>query len=142
VRLRLAAEVKALHGANAEARITALNPVIRGWAAYYQTVVSKRSFPRWITTFGSSPTGGRSASEQIETLGSGPIRHTVADPRPCARQHHTASAHDSAPAPCRKPAELACAGCVVRRTSFTLSGRWRSNAPPVPDNTAATPSRC
>jgi RNA-directed DNA polymerase len=44
IRARLAAEVKALHGANAEAVITALNPVIRGWAAYYRTVVSKEIF--------------------------------------------------------------------------------------------------
>lgn len=44
IRSRLAAEVKALHGANAEAVINELNPVIRGWAAYYRTVVSKEIF--------------------------------------------------------------------------------------------------
>ncbi len=44
IRSRLAAEVRALHGANAEAVINALNPVIRGWAAYYRTVVSKEIF--------------------------------------------------------------------------------------------------
>ena len=44
VRTRLAAEVKALHGANAQAVIAALNPIIRGWAAYYRTVVSKEIF--------------------------------------------------------------------------------------------------
>jgi RNA-directed DNA polymerase len=44
IRSRLAAEVKALHGANAEAVIHKLNPVIRGWAAYYRTAVSKEIF--------------------------------------------------------------------------------------------------
>ena len=44
IRSRLAAEVRALHGANAEAVITRLNPMIRGWAAYYRTVVSKEIF--------------------------------------------------------------------------------------------------
>ena len=44
VRRRLAAEVKALHGANAQAVIATLNPIIRGWAAYYRTVVSKEIF--------------------------------------------------------------------------------------------------
>jgi RNA-directed DNA polymerase len=44
IRSRLAAEVRALHGANAEAVINALNPIIRGWAAYYRTVVSKEIF--------------------------------------------------------------------------------------------------
>lgn len=44
VRNRLAAELKALHGANAQAVITTLNPIIRGWAAYYRTVVSKEIF--------------------------------------------------------------------------------------------------
>jgi RNA-directed DNA polymerase len=56
LRSRLAAEVKALHGANAEAVITALNPVIRGWAAYYRTVVSKEIFSAldhyvWVLTY-------------------------------------------------------------------------------------------
>ena len=37
IRKRLAAEVKALHGANAEAVISRLNPIIRGWAAYYRS---------------------------------------------------------------------------------------------------------
>jgi RNA-directed DNA polymerase len=36
--------VKALDGANAAAVINKLNPVIRGWAAYYRTVVSKEIF--------------------------------------------------------------------------------------------------
>jgi RNA-directed DNA polymerase len=44
IRSRLAAEVRALHGANAEAVINTLNPIIRGWAAYYRTVVSKEIF--------------------------------------------------------------------------------------------------
>jgi RNA-directed DNA polymerase len=44
IRARLAAEVKALHGANAEAVINRLNPVIRGWAAYYRGAVSKDIF--------------------------------------------------------------------------------------------------
>ncbi|MGI5143800.1 MULTISPECIES: group II intron maturase-specific domain-containing protein [unclassified Streptomyces] len=44
IRSRLAAEVEALHGANAEAVINKLNPVIRGWAAYYRTGVSKEIF--------------------------------------------------------------------------------------------------
>lgn len=44
IRSRLAAEVKALHGANAEAVITRLNPIIRGWAAYYRGGVSKEVF--------------------------------------------------------------------------------------------------
>jgi RNA-directed DNA polymerase len=56
IRSRLAAEVKALHGANAEAVITKLNPVIRGWAAYYRTVVSKEIFNdldhyMWVLTY-------------------------------------------------------------------------------------------
>lgn len=44
IRSRLAAEVKALHGANAQAVVNKLNPVIRGWAAYYRNVVSSKTF--------------------------------------------------------------------------------------------------
>jgi RNA-directed DNA polymerase len=56
IRRRLAAEVKDLHGANAEAVITRLNPIIRGWAAYYRTVVSKEIFSAldhyvWVLTY-------------------------------------------------------------------------------------------
>lgn len=44
IRKRLAAEVKALHGANAALVVATLNPIIRGWAAYYRIGVSKRAF--------------------------------------------------------------------------------------------------
>src|SRR5574342_974677 len=43
-RVRLAAEMKALRGANAEAVLQRLNPIIRGWAAYYRIVVSSQVF--------------------------------------------------------------------------------------------------
>ena len=41
---RLAAEVRALRGSNAAAVIAALNPIIRGWAAYYRRAVSSKVF--------------------------------------------------------------------------------------------------
>jgi RNA-directed DNA polymerase len=44
IRNRLAVEVRALRGSNASAVISKLNPIIRGWAAYYRTVVSSRVF--------------------------------------------------------------------------------------------------
>ena len=44
LRERLAAETRRLRGLNAVAVITALSPVIRGWAAYYRTVVSSEIF--------------------------------------------------------------------------------------------------
>jgi RNA-directed DNA polymerase len=44
LRERLAAEMRALRGANAAAVLATLNPIIRGWAAYYRTVVSSRVF--------------------------------------------------------------------------------------------------
>lgn len=44
IRDRLRSEVRSLHGANALAVISRLNPILRGWAAYYRTVVSKKVF--------------------------------------------------------------------------------------------------
>jgi RNA-directed DNA polymerase len=44
LRERLAAETRRLRGLNAVAVITVLSPVIRGWAAYYRTVVSSEVF--------------------------------------------------------------------------------------------------
>jgi RNA-directed DNA polymerase len=44
VRERLAAEMVALRGANAAAALRALNPIVRGWSAYYRSVVSTETF--------------------------------------------------------------------------------------------------
>jgi RNA-directed DNA polymerase len=44
LRRRLSTEVRSLHGANAAAVIFHLNPIIRGWSAYYRSVVSGRVF--------------------------------------------------------------------------------------------------
>jgi RNA-directed DNA polymerase len=48
-RKRLTTEMRALRGASAHAVITRLNPIIRGWAAYYRSVVSKRTFAQLDT---------------------------------------------------------------------------------------------
>jgi RNA-directed DNA polymerase len=44
IRKRLSEEVTALRGANADAVIARLNPIITGWTAYYRIGVSKRAF--------------------------------------------------------------------------------------------------
>jgi RNA-directed DNA polymerase len=44
IRDRLSAEVVDLRGSNAAAVIAKLNPIIRGWAAYYRGVVSSEAF--------------------------------------------------------------------------------------------------
>ena len=44
IRKRLSTEMKELRGANAETVIGQLNPIIRGWAAYYRTAVSSKTF--------------------------------------------------------------------------------------------------
>jgi len=46
IRERLAVEMRALRGANVAAVLTRLNPIIRGWSAYYRTVVSGRVFTK------------------------------------------------------------------------------------------------
>lgn len=43
-RKRLTDEMRSLRGANASAVIQRLNPIIRGWSAYYRTVVSSEAF--------------------------------------------------------------------------------------------------
>jgi RNA-directed DNA polymerase len=44
IRERLRTEARSLRGANAQAVIARLNPIVRGWAAYYRTVVSSETF--------------------------------------------------------------------------------------------------
>jgi RNA-directed DNA polymerase len=44
IRERLSTEMRVLRGANAEAVVQKLNPIIRGWAAYYRNAVSSKAF--------------------------------------------------------------------------------------------------
>ncbi len=44
IRQRLRAEMLALRGANAQAVLRKINPIVRGWSAYYRTVVSSQEF--------------------------------------------------------------------------------------------------
>jgi RNA-directed DNA polymerase len=44
IRERLASETRALRGSNAGAVLARLNPIIRGWAAYYRGAVSSKIF--------------------------------------------------------------------------------------------------
>lgn len=44
IRERLRTEMRTLRGSNAAAVLAVLNPIIRGWAAYYRGVVSSRTF--------------------------------------------------------------------------------------------------
>ncbi len=44
IRERLRTEMRALQGANAAMVLVQLNPIIRGWAAYYRTAVSSEAF--------------------------------------------------------------------------------------------------
>ena len=47
IRERLTAEMRALRGPNAQTVLIRLNPIIRGWSAYYRTVVSSGCSPSW-----------------------------------------------------------------------------------------------
>ncbi len=56
IRQRLRAEMKALRGANVAAVLRKINPIVRGWSAYYRTVVSSATFSAlddylWKLTF-------------------------------------------------------------------------------------------
>jgi RNA-directed DNA polymerase len=44
IRERLRTELRSLRGANAAAVLARLNPIVRGWAAYYRAVVSSATF--------------------------------------------------------------------------------------------------
>jgi RNA-directed DNA polymerase len=49
IRRRLRDELRSLHGSNASAVLKRLNPIIRGWAAYYRTQVSAVAFGKLDT---------------------------------------------------------------------------------------------
>ena len=74
IRKRLRTELRSLRGSNAQAVIRKLNPIIRGWAAYYRTQVSSEVVQR----AGSLPVaahmevGQLQPPEQAEALGRSP----------------------------------------------------------------------
>ena len=74
IRERLRTELRSLRGTNAQAVIKRLNPIIRGWAAYYRTQVSSRDLRR----AGSLPVaahlqvGHVQPPEQADVLGRSP----------------------------------------------------------------------
>ncbi|MFK0156653.1 group II intron maturase-specific domain-containing protein [Streptomyces sp. NPDC090499] len=49
-----------LYGANAGGLLRKLTPITRGWAAYYRTVVSSKTFNDLDNSCGCSPTSGPS----------------------------------------------------------------------------------
>jgi RNA-directed DNA polymerase len=56
IRERLTTELRALRGANIIAVIRTINPIVRGWSAYYRSVVSKEVFSEvdhhlWLLTY-------------------------------------------------------------------------------------------
>ena len=79
IRERLAAEMKALRGANAAAVLARLNPIIRGWSAYYRTVVSSEAFAKLDTHLWRAhlQVGSPQPPEQVEALGRPPVLRQV-----------------------------------------------------------------
>src|SRR6266540_1663036 len=82
VRKRLAAEVKALRGANAAAVLRALNPIVRGWAAYYRSVVSTRRSTSWTATGGPCSTGGHCFATRTSRNGGSSTATSASSTRP------------------------------------------------------------
>ena len=79
IRERLRTEMRALRGANAAAVLHRLNPIIRGWAAYYRTVVSSEAFTAldrylWRLTYKWAK---HRSPEQVEALDRQPVLRRV-----------------------------------------------------------------
>jgi RNA-directed DNA polymerase len=79
LRKRLAAEMRTLRGGNAMAVIATLNPIIRGWAAYYRGVVSSRQFKAldnymWVLTYKWATWA---APQQVQVLDRRPVLRQV-----------------------------------------------------------------
>ena len=79
VRERLASELRTLRGGNAMAVIATLNPIIRGWAAYYRGVVSSRLFSSLdrLPVEAHLQVGHMAPREQAEALDRRPVLRQV-----------------------------------------------------------------
>ena len=79
IRERLRTELRSLRGSNARAVLKRLNPIIRGWAAYYRTQVSAEIFGKldyylWRLTL---QVGQGQPLEQADALGVRPVLRQV-----------------------------------------------------------------
>ena len=79
IRERLRTELRSLRGTNARVVIKRLNPIIRGWAAYYRTQVSAEIFGKldhylWRLTYKWATF---SHAEQVDILGNRPVFRQV-----------------------------------------------------------------
>ena len=92
IRERLRAELRSLRGANAQAVIARLNPIIRGWSAYYRTAVSSEVFTALDTTCGSSPTSGPSIATRTSRPGGSSAATSASSARPGATSGCSATA--------------------------------------------------
>ena len=78
IRERLRTEMRSLRGTNAAAVIRRLNPIIRGWAAYYRTQVSSETFSALdaLPVEAHLQVGQTQPPEQVDPLGHRPLlRH-------------------------------------------------------------------
>ena len=131
IRERLRTEMRSLRGANAQAVIKRLNPIIRGWAAYYRTVVSSEIFAAldnylWKLTY---KWADLQPPEQADALGR----------RPVLRQVQQVQAR---PVGVRRPRQAAptCSSSPGPRSSDTRWSRARRprTTPPWPSTGPAT----
>ena len=99
IRKRLRDELRSLRGSNAQAVIKRLNPIIRGWAAYYRTQVSADAFGKldhylWRLTL---QVGHTQPLDQADALGDRPVLRQVqqgqARPVGVRRPHQGAYLH-------------------------------------------------
>src|SRR6266545_8382768 len=165
VRERLAAEMRTLRGSNAMAVIAKLNPIIRGWAAYYRGVVSSRLFDsldaymwkllyKWSAAAAAVPAPPAPASRSCPTRrvrlvpGAGPpVRSLCGPPQPRPRRDGPRCGH---PIPgwrsCNPSSRLTCpsvpailAASLQQLTCLT-SARFHARAPgPVSGQLCSTP---
>ena len=79
IRERLRTELRSLRGTNAQAVIKRLNPIIRGWAAYYRTQVSGEVFDKLdhIPVAAHLQVGQIQPREQVGVLGVRPVLRQV-----------------------------------------------------------------
>ena len=128
LRARLAAEVRSLRGLNALAVVTKLNPIIKGWAAYYRSAVSGEYSRRWTTICGSCSTSGprgaimisrkagSSAGISASTTSSGTTTGYSAPPAP-------APTSLSSPGPTSSGTSWSRAGCHPTTRNWPILGR-------------------
>ena len=128
VKKRLAAEMRALRGSNAQAVLATVVPITRGWSAYYRCVVSRGCSPASTTTCGNSLTSGPPTATRT-SRSPGSSAGTTASSTPPGRTTGYSVTVAAAGTWSSSPGRKSGGTCMVKARHLPMTPPWPDTGP-------------